>query len=228
MAPSTGMSVQCVPASAPGSRESASRKALPIAAGRMGGALPKKGVTGLSARIPGLFTGTVQAHLPLMMETKTPNPRRLVPLIPMLTRRARRLTRSRSEAEDLVQDTLLSLCQRLKDGGDIDDLPAYAMRTLSNRARRVWRADSTDELEDDHALTEPDALIRLDCADTLAAIAALPPPQRALMDLVVAGETSPRALATATGLPLGTVMSRLARARARLRLTLGEDDAPPA
>lgn len=147
-------------------------------------------------------------------------PRHLVPLIPILIRRARRLSRSPSEAEDLVQDTLLSLCQRLEDGGTIDDLPSYAMRTLSNRARRTWRQTPTEELEDDHALTQPDALIRLDCADTLAAIKALPAPQRQLMTLVVEGETSPRAMAQATGLPLGTVMSRLARARAKLRLRL--------
>ncbi|MEP5632170.1 MAG: sigma-70 family RNA polymerase sigma factor [Tateyamaria sp.] len=141
-------------------------------------------------------------------------------MIPVLNRRARRLARSPSEAEDLVQDTLLSLCQRLEDGDPIEDLPSYAMRTLSNRARRTWRQAATEELEDDLALTQPDALIRLDCADTLAAIATLPTPQRQLMNLVVAGETSPRALADATGLPLGTVMSRLARARAKLRLRL--------
>lgn len=133
------------------------------------------------------------------------------------------MARTRAEAEDLVQDTLLSLCQRLRDGNEIDDLAAYAMRTLSNRARRGWRTQTTDELEDDHALTEPDALLRLDCADTLAAIQKLPKAQRQLMDLVVAGETSPRALASATGLPLGTVMSRLARARAKLRIALAED-----
>ena len=152
-----------------------------------------------------------------------PTPRRLVPLIPSLSRRARRLARTRAEAEDLVQDTLLSLCQRLRDGTDIEDLPAYAMRTLSNRARRGWRTQATDELEESHALTEPDALLRLDCADTLAAIEKLPKAQRQLMDLVVAGETSPRSLARATGLPLGTVMSRLARARAKLRIALSED-----
>ncbi|WP_299725382.1 RNA polymerase sigma factor [uncultured Tateyamaria sp.] len=181
-----------------------------------------------SAKIPGLFKPRLTPHLGGMMEHKHPNPQRLVPLIPILNRRARRLTRSPAEAEDLVQDTLLSLCQRIEDGSRIEDLPAYAMRTLSNRARRGWRAQSTDELEDDHAVIEPDALIRLDCADTLEAIAQLSKPQRQLMDLVVAGETSPRALAKATGLPLGTVMSRLARARARLRLTLSDEGTPPA
>ncbi len=148
---------------------------------------------------------------------------RLVTLIPMLTRRARKLARSRSEAEDLVQDTLLSLCQRLREGAQIDDLHAYAMRSLSNRARRGWRQSPTEELGENDAQILPDAMLRLDCADTLAAIERLAPPQRQLMDLVVAGETSPRALANATGLPLGTVMSRLARARARLRISLSGD-----
>ena len=148
---------------------------------------------------------------------------RLVPLIPALTRRARKLARSQAEAEDLVQDTLLSLCQRLREEGRIDDLPAYAMRTLGNRAQRGWRQTQTQEIEEGDALILPDAHLRLDCADTLAAVAALPKPQRQLMELVAGGETSPRALAAATGLPLGTVMSRLARARAKLRLTLNRD-----
>lgn len=148
---------------------------------------------------------------------------RLVPLIPALTRRARKLARSRAEAEDLVQDTLLSLCQRLRDGARIDDLPAYAMRSLTNRARRGWRITQTQEINEADAVILPDAHLRLECAETLAAVAALPEPQRQLMELVAAGDTSPRVLALATGLPLGTVMSRLARARASLRLTLNPD-----
>ncbi|WP_415920772.1 RNA polymerase sigma factor [Tateyamaria sp. SN6-1] len=153
----------------------------------------------------------------------SPDPGRLVPLIPALTRRARKLARSPSDAEDLVQDTLLSLCQRLADDTAIDDLPAYAMRTLGNRAQRGWRPVQTQQITEGDALIQPDADLRLECADALAAVADLPEPQRQLMDLIAAGETSPRALATATGLPLGTVMSRLARARARLRTTLSED-----
>ena len=157
----------------------------------------------------------------------TPEPQidasRLVPLIPALNRRARKLARSRAEADDLVQDTLLSLCQRLHENARIDDLRAYAMRTLGNRAQRGWRQTPTQELEEDDALILPDAHLRLECADTLAAVASLPSPQRRLMELVAGGETSPRALAAATGLPLGTVMSRLARARAKLRLTLAEE-----
>ena len=220
MVPSQCKSRSRPPASPPQLTHRTARKGLPIADRCMGGASPKKGADHGSARIPGLFNRCLHAQGMDMMEQKHANPRRLVPLIPILTRRARRLARSPAEAEDLLQDTLLSLCQRLNDGSSIDDLPAYAMRTLTNRARRSLRTQITDELEDDHAVTEPDALIRLDCADTLDAIARLSKPQRQLMELVVAGETSPRALARTTGLPLGTVMSRLARARARLRIRL--------
>jgi len=149
-----------------------------------------------------------------------PSARHLVPLIPMLTRRARKLTRSRTSAEDLVQDTLLSLCQRLREGPQIDDLPSYAMRALGNRARRGLHRAVLEELNETHAPIQPDAMLRLECADTLAAISALPKPQRQIVELVVAGETSPRVIAAMTGLPVGTVMSRLARARERLRQRL--------
>lgn len=147
----------------------------------------------------------------------------LVPLIPKLTRRARHLCRTAGDAEDLLQETLLSLCQRLRDGNDVDDLCAYAMRSLTNKARRHWKRPQSEELEDDMAVSSPVALLRLECRDTLAAVSALPEPQRKLMLHVINGETSPARIAEHTGLPLGTVMSRLARARAKLRLVLKSD-----
>ncbi len=149
--------------------------------------------------------------------------RSLVPLIPRLSKRARHLTRNAAEAEDLVQDTLLRVCQRLRENAEIEDLPAYTMRTLSNRARRVWAKPQAEELEDNMAIANPDAMLRLDCADTLAAISELPERQRALMGYIIDGETSPARIAENTGLPLGTVMSRLARARARLRSALRDE-----
>ena len=90
-----------------------------------------------------------------MIKATTPqtDASRLVPLIPALTRRARKLARSRAEAEDLVQDTLLSLCQRLHENAQIDDLPAYAMRALGNRAQRGWRQTLTQEIAEDDALS---------------------------------------------------------------------------
>lgn len=153
------------------------------------------------------------------MHSKTPAA--LVPLIPKLMRRARRLSPTPVEAEDMVQDTLLSLCHRLDRGGEIEDLPAYAMRALAHNAKRVWRRPVSVELDENSLTILPDAMQRLDCADTLAAIARLPEAHRQLLEIVIEGETSPRIIAERTGLPVGTVMSRLSRARSRLRADLG-------
>lgn len=150
---------------------------------------------------------------------------KLIALAPILMRRAMRLANNPAEAEDMVQDTLLKLCQRLESGTEIEDLRAYGMRTLSNRAQRYWRARFGDALEEDMASIDPDAPLRLDCADALAAIAQLPAHQRDIMQWIVDGETSPQVLSDKTGLPVGTIMSRLARARAKLRILLHEDNA---
>ena len=157
------------------------------------------------------------------MPQRTRTHAELVQLLPPLRRRARHLARSAADAEDMVQDTMLNLCARLSSGGHIDDLRAYAMRSLSHRARREWNRTEPETLEDDMLVTG-DATQHIDCTETLQAIDALPDPQRRVMRLLVAGETSPRAIARATGLPVGTVMSRLARARARLRERLGHCD----
>ncbi len=154
-----------------------------------------------------------------MPDTCTTTP--LTDLMPMLQKRARRLTNNPSDAEDLAQETLMRLVKKLDEGRRIDDLPAYAMRTLHNQARMLWRkAPAPEELGEDDASIDPVAMDRLECADTLRAISDLPDDQCALMKMVSAGETSPAQLARHTGLPLGTVMSRLSRARVRLRAAL--------
>lgn len=144
----------------------------------------------------------------------------LLPLMPKLLRRARRLSQSRAEAEDLLQDTLLQLCKRLSRDAEIEDLAAYAMQALNNRARQQGRGPRTEEIEEDTVSVQPVVLNRLLCSEVLEAVARLPEPQRVLFELLIEGETSPAAMAERLGLPLGTVMSRLARARARLRKEL--------
>lgn len=152
----------------------------------------------------------------------------LVSLLPRLRARARRLTRSPGDAEDLLQDTVLKLLQALARGDEVNALDRYSMITLRNQARQNWRDHRPlDPLDEDMALTFPDAPLRLACAELEAAIDQLPEDQRSLIRLVAAGNTSPAELACATGLPLGTVMSRLARARARLRNDLGLSKTDP-
>jgi RNA polymerase sigma-70 factor (ECF subfamily) len=71
------------------------------------------------------------------------------------------------------------------------------------------------------AQAAPLAPARIACTELQAAIERLPADQAALMRLVMLGETSPQILAQRVGVPKGTVMSRLGRARARLREEIG-------
>ncbi|MEX0284412.1 MAG: RNA polymerase sigma factor [Paracoccaceae bacterium] len=147
---------------------------------------------------------------------------RLCALSPVLRRSAMRMTRCPYNAEDMAQDTILKLLQRLSKGPEPENLRAYALTTLRNVARSRWRAQyPTDELTEDVAVTQPDAPSRIELAELRQAITHLPPQQARLMTLIAYGETSPAALARETGQPLGTVMSRLSRARATLRQATG-------
>jgi RNA polymerase sigma-70 factor (ECF subfamily) len=142
----------------------------------------------------------------------------LTSLLPKLKKRARRLVPNMSDAEDLVQDTMLNVIAKQRSGARIDDIAAYSMRTLHNQARMNWRKPSPPEaLEEHDAMTAPVAMDRLICAETLRAIQDLPAPQAQLLMMVSEGETSPLILAKRTGWPVGTVMSRLSRARRRLK-----------
>tara|TARA_R110002049_G_scaffold23545_3_gene83399 strand:- start:124763 stop:125257 length:495 start_codon:yes stop_codon:yes gene_type:complete len=145
-------------------------------------------------------------------------------LLPRLTRRARRLCRTADDADDLAQEVAVRLLQVLRGKTRIDTPDRYAMIMLHNLARQRWRQRrEMVELSDDMALTDPEAPARLACRELRAAITRLPDDQALLMTLVQGGETSPQVLAAQTGVPLGTVMSRLSRARARLRADLGLD-----
>jgi RNA polymerase sigma-70 factor (ECF subfamily) len=143
-------------------------------------------------------------------------------LLPRLRQRARRLCRTADDADDLAQEAALRLFQRLAKADDVAQPMHYAMILLHNLARQNWRArHETEELSDEMAQTSPAAPARIACAELRAAIDRLPPEQATLMRLVLRGETSPQVLARRLGLPKGTVMSRLGRARARLRAEMG-------
>lgn len=142
-------------------------------------------------------------------------------LLPKIEKRARRLAPTRDEAEDMAQETALRLCQVLASKDVIAMPERYAMVMLHNIARQRWRGKrKTEEVTEDMLQAPPLAPARLACAELQAAIAALPTDQAALMRLVMAGETSPDALAQRLGVPKGTIMSRLGRARANLRAEL--------
>ena len=162
------------------------------------------------------------------MPCPTDLPNSLCDLRPGLMRLARHLTGSQDQAQDLCQEVLLKLWTRLQDGHEIEDLQPYAMAALRNQYRQYLREQvPQEELTEADTPSVPDVSALLALHDLESAIRGLPAPQARLIRLVAEGETSPRSLAEITGWPLGTVMSRLARARAKLRLKVGLGEKSP-
>ena len=141
--------------------------------------------------------------------------------IPALRRYARALTRNAEIADDLVQDTLVRALrsEHLFHGGDIRSWLFTILTNLNrNRLRSLARRPTLSPLEDDDAadLAGPEAGGR----DIQRALALLVDDQRMALLLVVLEGLSYREVAEVQGVPIGTVMSRLARARAQIKAYL--------
>jgi RNA polymerase sigma-70 factor, ECF subfamily len=152
--------------------------------------------------------------------------RYVVPELPVLLRVARSLTHHDAEAEDLVQDTLLR-AYRAVDRFDGRYPRAWLLTILRNthlnrnRRRRPELMRDPDGVMDRavaNAYEERHPMIdnAFDAA-VVAALDALPGPFRAVVDLVDVGGLTYAEAATLLDVPVGTVMSRLHRARRRLR-----------
>ncbi|WP_421993980.1 RNA polymerase sigma factor [Reyranella sp.] len=146
----------------------------------------------------------------------------LEPLIPALRRHAFALVREHAGADDLVQDTLeralLHWGSRRPDG----DLRAWLFTILRNLhldARRRSSRRGTSVAIDDTDLADPATSpeAAAEARDVLAALDRLPEEQKSLLLLVGVEDFSYDEAARILGLPMGTVMSRLSRARQKLR-----------
>jgi RNA polymerase sigma-70 factor (ECF subfamily) len=150
------------------------------------------------------------------------DPDRVAELLPRLYRAARAWTRSREEAEDLVQETAAQVLARprLLRGQDELGYLLRAMRnTLISQTRTADRRPATVPLREEvstGARAGDDPAEAAEIAQVHAAIAELPDEFRdALVAVDVAG-LSYREAAKALKLPQGTVTSRLFRARDRV------------
>lgn len=139
--------------------------------------------------------------------------------LPMLRRYARYLTQNGAEADDLAQEALVRTLQRLKEGEQISEPEAYLKAALRNLARRPARRFEPLEDADDPALA-PDVFRRLALAEVQRALGALPPQQADLLRELTIDQTAYAEFAARHQLPIGTVMSRLSRARSALRAAL--------
>jgi RNA polymerase sigma-70 factor (ECF subfamily) len=144
--------------------------------------------------------------------------RGLEPLIPALRRFARALSRDAETADDLVQDTLLRAlrAEHLFHGGDLRTWLFTILLNLDrNRRRGLSRRPTLTVIEDADPPAEPgsDGTGR----DIERGLALLPAEQREVLLLVTLEGMSYREAADVQGVPIGTVMSRLSRARTALR-----------
>lgn len=151
--------------------------------------------------------------------------------IPALSRAALSLTRNQADAEDLVQETLLRAYRALGsfDGRHPKAWLLTIMRNAHiNRGRRQ-RPQLLDDPDLPAALVDPGALGRSPEEIVLegtfeavvqAAFLELPENLRRVLELVDIGGLSYRETAEQLDIPVGTVMSRLHRARARIRRQL--------
>ena len=155
-----------------------------------------------------------------------------LPLLPSLYNHAFWLARDHAEAEDLVQEALSKALRAFGSFQTDTNFKAWIFRILRNTfltTRTAIAATNTVFLEDhpaalDTAAADPtpeDTLIRLDNQAALhTALEQLPPPLREVLLLCDVEEIKYKDIAVILDLPIGTVMSRISRARRTLRQLL--------
>lgn len=141
-----------------------------------------------------------------------------------MRRYARALVRDAARADDLVQDTLERALAKLDLWRPESDLRAWLFALMHNLfVNQVRAADSRAWCELDEAKDVPVSGGQNEAMavrDIHAALAKLPPEQREVMLLVGLEQFAYADAARILGVPQGTVMSRLSRARERMRQLL--------
>jgi RNA polymerase sigma-70 factor (ECF subfamily) len=159
----------------------------------------------------------------------------LVAALPRLRRYARVLTGDASRADDLVQDTLARAWEKRRLWQAGTDLRAWLFTVMHNvhinqlaLARRDAANVSLDAEGGFAAWQVPvraNQLERVELMELVQQMGRLPAEQREVLLLAAVEELRYEEIATVLGIPIGTVMSRLSRARDKLKRLVG-DGAP--
>jgi RNA polymerase sigma-70 factor (ECF subfamily) len=156
-----------------------------------------------------LFTQLVDAHYPA------------------LYRFALSLAKNPTDASDLTQQTYFLWATKGHTLRDVTKAKTWLFTTLYREflgaRRRDWRQTAWDDLapsEQDPPELEPETVNRLDSALVMEALQELDPVYRSPLTLFYLRELSCREIAEVLDLPMGTVMSRIWRAKAQLRAIL--------
>ncbi len=158
----------------------------------------------------------------------------IVACIPSLRRYARGLVSDRDRADDLVQDTLERAWSRFSMWQKRGEIRAWMFGIMHNHfvdRLRAQRSRPEDSAGDDvpEIPQRPRQSDALEVRDLDRLLQLMAPEHREVLLLVGVEELTYQEVAVAIGVPIGTVMSRLSRARARLREEIqGQDKAGPA
>jgi RNA polymerase sigma-70 factor (ECF subfamily) len=155
--------------------------------------------------------------------------------VPALRRYAVGLLRSRDEADDLVHDCLVRALDKLHTRREELEVRPWLFTILHNlfvsQMRRLGSRPQSESLDDTHEASHsqrPSQEDGLQWRDLLRDLERLPDEQRSVVLLVSVEDLSYAETAAVLGVPLGTVMSRLARGRERLRQYANADANPDA
>jgi RNA polymerase sigma-70 factor (ECF subfamily) len=152
----------------------------------------------------------------------------LIPLLPRLRRLARALAGQVADADDLVQLVLERALTRAAQRRPDAALDKWVFAI----ARNAWRDELRARARSQHLFAPEEAGVTAadgssapfaQQLELAAAVAALPPDHREVVALVLVEGMSYSEAAELLEVPVGTVTSRLARARATLQAHLGTD-----
>ncbi len=148
---------------------------------------------------------------------------KIIDLLDPLRRYARSLTRDDAMAEDLLHDALVRAYERPDARRNARNLRTWLFSVIHNLFIDDWRRKEAGERRDQaYSLFLPDTVVEdiatnLRLKQILDLFMALPIEQRAALHLVTLEEMSYQEAADALNIPIGTLMSRLSRARATIR-----------
>ena len=146
--------------------------------------------------------------------------RELIPLVPRLRAFARTLARHDQDGDDLAQTAVMKAWRSRRDFQLGTDLMRWLYRILRNEhisGLRAARRRGPHVSEGAERVIGPDDVhAALECVEMLRAVRALPLAAREALMLVGAGGMTYEEAATVTGCPVGTVKTRVFRARLAL------------
>jgi RNA polymerase sigma-70 factor (ECF subfamily) len=170
--------------------------------------------------------------MPLFVnDAALPHPE-LVAAIPRLRRYARVLTGDATRADDLVQDTLARAWEKRRLWQAGTDLRAWLFTVMHNvhvnQLAQLRRDSANVSLDADttgmawQLPVRGNQLDRVELLEVVAQMGRLPPDQREVLLLAAVEEMRYEEIAAVLAVPIGTVMSRLSRARDKLRRLVAE------